>query len=108
MLIVAQQCGINRTDICQRTGGRGCLYQCHVRQMILARCVEGRVSEKAKSVNCNECCRAADVSDFGNAHGTLTKTVGRLGIMATARTSSIAPDRISLMQSVGQAAFCGK
>lgn len=63
MLVVAKQHGIDVTDHVCGHRGTNQLFQLHMRQLIGAGCIEGRIGEQAEAIDFNQCGRAADQGD---------------------------------------------
>jgi hypothetical protein len=87
VLIMAEQHGIDRTDLrCRQRRTRG-FPEHHVRQLIFTGCIERRVGEKPKSTDFDEDGRTADQRDPGRAHDILLKDHGqRLSLDVNAQT----------------------
>ena len=80
MLVVAEQHGIDRADVASAfSAGPISLLQLHMRQLIGAGRIEGRIGEQAKAIDLDQRGRAADQRD-GNGHdGLLSTTTGFAG-----------------------------
>ncbi len=63
VLVVAQQHRVNRADIARAHRGPGQFLQLHMRQLIGAGLVEGRIGEQAEAVDLDQGGGAADQGD---------------------------------------------
>jgi hypothetical protein len=70
MLVVAEQHGIDLADIMRAERRADQLFKLHMRQLVAAGAVEGRIGEKAEAVDLDQRGGAADQSD-GNGHDLL-------------------------------------
>jgi hypothetical protein len=89
MLVVAQEHGIDFADGLGRERGGRRLYERRVRQLVLARRIEGWVGENAKSGRFQESRRPADERDPQRCHGA-PPSLSSLNDEAHSRERSIA------------------
>ena len=78
MLVVAQQHRIDRADIAHAERGTRQLLQFHMRQLILAGRIEGRIGEQAEPVDLDQGGGASDQRD-GDAHVILLLAAAAAG-----------------------------
>ncbi len=70
MLVVAEQHRVDLADRVGRQRGARQLLQLHMRQLIVARRIEGRIGEQAKAVDLDQRSGTADQGD-GEGHAKL-------------------------------------